>query len=78
MAYVDFKDLPRRTAFDKVLRDNTHNTAKNLKYDGHQRELVSMVFNFFDKNSTVANTSDVAIKSRIMSNQQLAEELNKM
>ena len=28
MAYGDFKDLPRRTAADKVLRDNAFNIAK--------------------------------------------------
>ena len=34
MAYGDFKDLPRRTASDKVMRDKTFNIAKNLRYDG--------------------------------------------
>ena len=32
MAYVDLKDVPRRTTADKVLRDKAFNTAKNLKY----------------------------------------------
>ena len=32
MAYGDFKDLTRRTASDKILRDNSFNTAKNTKY----------------------------------------------
>ena len=36
MAYGDFKDLTRRTAFDKMLHDKTFNIAKNLKYDGYQ------------------------------------------
>ena len=31
--YGDFKDLARRTASDKVLRDKTFNIAKNAKYD---------------------------------------------
>ena len=35
MAYGDFKDLNRRTAADKVLRDKVFNIAKNPKYDGH-------------------------------------------
>ena len=39
MAYGDFKDL----------RDKTFNIAKNLKYDGYQRGLASMVYNSFDK-----------------------------
>ena len=33
MAYGDFKDLARRTASDKVLRDKAFNIAKNSKYD---------------------------------------------
>ena len=44
MAYLDFKDLKRRTAFDKILRDKAFNIAKNLKYDGYQRGLASMVY----------------------------------
>ena len=47
MAYGDFKDLAKRTASDKVLRDKAFNIAKNLKYDGYQRGLASVVF--FDK-----------------------------
>ena len=48
MAYVDFKDLTRRTAFDKILRDKPFNIAKNPKYDGYQGGLASMVYKFFD------------------------------
>ena len=33
MAYRDFKDLTRRTASDKILRDKAFNIAKNPKYD---------------------------------------------
>ena len=50
MAYGDFKDLARRTASDKISRDKAFNIAKNPKYDGYQRGLASMVYNFFDKN----------------------------
>ena len=39
MVYGDFKDLPRRIAADKVLRDKAFNFAKNPKYYGYQREL---------------------------------------
>ena len=49
MAYGDFKDLKRKTASDKILRDKTFNIAKNPKYDGYQRGLASMVYKFFDK-----------------------------
>ena len=31
-AYGDFKDLAKRTASDKILRDKAFNTAKNPKY----------------------------------------------
>ena len=34
MAYGDSKDLSRRTAPDKLLRDKAFNIAKNPKYDG--------------------------------------------
>ena len=34
MAYGDFKDLARRTAYDKVLRDKAFNIAENPKYYG--------------------------------------------
>ena len=33
MTYIDFEDLNRRTAADKVLRDKTFNIAKSSKYD---------------------------------------------
>ena len=49
MTYGDFKDVAKRTAADKVLRDNTFNIAKNPKYDGYQKGLASMVYNFFDE-----------------------------
>ena len=49
MADGDFTDLTRRTTSDKILHNNTVNIAKNYKYDGYQRGLVSMVQNIFDK-----------------------------
>ena len=57
MAYGDFKDLKRRTASNKILRDKAFNIAKNPKYDGYQRGLASMVYNFFDKKSTGAGVN---------------------
>ena len=72
MAYYDFKDLLRRTNSCKILRDKAFNIDKNPKYDGYQRGLASMVYKFFHK-----NTSRDAIKSEIMPNKQLAEELHK-
>ena len=70
MTFADFKNLARRTASDKVLRDKVFNIAKNPKYDGYQSGIASMVYKFFDK-----NTFDGAIKST--PNEQLAEELQK-
>ena len=72
MAYGDFKDLNRKTAADKVLRDKAFNIAKNAKYDGYQRGLASMVYIFFEKKS-----SSSGIKNENISNKQLAEELHK-
>ena len=48
MAYGDFKDLTRRTASDKILRDKASNIAKDVKYDGYQRGLASIIYNFLD------------------------------
>ena len=70
MAYGDFKDLPKKTASDKVLRDKAFNIAKSPKYDEYKRGLASMVYKCFDK-----RTSGGAIKS--MENQQLANDLYK-
>ena len=50
MGYRDFKDLTKRTASDKILRNKAFDIAKNLKYDGFQRGLASMVYNFLNKN----------------------------
>ena len=49
LAYGYFKDLNRRTFADKVLQHKAFSIAKNLKYDGYQRGLASMVYNSFDK-----------------------------
>ena len=62
MAYGDFKDLPRRKASNKLLRDKAFSIAKNQKCNGYPRGLASMVFNFFDKRS-----SSGTVKSEIMS-----------
>ena len=72
MAYGDFKDLTRRTASDKILRDKAVNIVKNLKYNGYQRGLASMVHKFFDK-----NISGSGIKNENILNKELAEELYK-
>ena len=57
IACRDFKDLTRRTASNKILRDTvvhwlyvlimSFNIAKNPKYDGYRCELASMVCKLF-------------------------------
>ena len=47
IAYGYFKDLAKRTASDKLLRDKAFNIAKNPKYDEYQRGLSSMLYKFF-------------------------------
>ena len=79
-AYRDFRDLARRTASDKVLRDKVFKIAKSPKCDEYQSELASMVFRFFDKKSVFLADKAIFVspgKSEIMSNQQLAEQLHK-
>ena len=64
MAYGDFKDLAKRTAADKVLRNKAFNIAKDPKYDGYQSGLASGVANKYTIKSTPQN-------------EQLAGELHK-
>ena len=92
MAYGDFKDLKRRTASHKILRDNGFNIAKNPKYDGYQKRLASMVHKFFDKKSASLtdksvsgsdivnndNDNDDDDNDDIKQNLQLAKELHKL
>ena len=75
MAYGDFKDLAKRTAADKVLRNKAFKIARDQKYDGYQRGLTSMVFELFDKKSKGSGHSlQVATNNE---NIQLADELHK-
>ena len=71
MAYGDFKDLPKRTAADKVVRDKAFKIASDQKYDGYQRGLAPMVYKFFDKKS---QGSGLASNKE---NVQLANKLHK-
>ena len=73
MAYGDYEYLTKRTDSDKILGDKAFNIAKNLKYDGYQRGLASMVYKSFDK-----KTSGSSIQNEdIISNKELAEKLYK-
>ena len=78
MAYGDFKDLAKRTAADKVLRDKAFKIASDQKYDGYQRGLASMVYKFFDKKSQgsgLPNNNNNNNNNK--ENMQLADELHK-
>ena len=93
MSSGEFKDLPRRTASDKLLRDKAFHSAKNLKYEGYQRGLALMTYKFFDESSldmraqseilatrstfTGSNTSGDVFKNENMLHQKLSKELHK-
>ena len=80
IAYGDFKDLERRTASYKVLRDKSFNVAKNPTFDGYQRGLASMVYKCFDKRSTGSGANDKIKQNQLpldLATHQLAEELHK-
>ena len=70
MAYSKPRDLAKRTQSDKVLRNKAFKIASDPKYDGYQRGLASMVYNYFDKRSS---GSGVDAKP----NYQLTNELQK-
>ena len=72
IAYGDFKDLDRRTQSDKVLKDKAFKIESNLKYNGYQPGLASMVYKFLIK-----KTKGAGVKNEIKENQQLANELHK-
>ena len=69
-AYGKSKDLARRTESDKVLLDKAFKFVSNPKYDGHKKELASMVNMFFDKKSSGSGVATVP-------NYQLANELHR-
>ena len=94
MASGRSKDLDRTTAADKLFGNKVFNIAKNSKYDGYQRGTALMTYKLFDKkysdtntlgglvarahSKTLAMQNKSTIKSEIMSNQQLAEDLHKL
>ena len=65
MVYGDFKDLTRRTASEKILRDNAFNIAKDPKYARCQRGFAGK------------KTSGGTVKNENISNKELAEKLHK-
>ena len=79
-AYADYKDLLNRARADKVLRDRAYEIASDNKYDGYQRGVASMVYNFFDKKSSGSGRRKVNRKKTGFiseSSVKLADELHK-
>ena len=72
MHYGEIKDLSRRTASNKILRNKAINIAKNLKYGGYQRGITSMVYKCFDKKSLGSGFENENISSK-----ELPEEYHK-
>ena len=63
------------------MRDKAFNIAKNLKYNGYQRSLASVVYKFLDikTSATHANKfTGCTVKNKIMQNKELPEELHKL
>ena len=48
-AYSDSKDFAERPILDKILKGRAYKLAISRNYDGYQRALASMVYEFFDK-----------------------------
>ena len=63
------KDLPTRTAADKVLRDKAFAIAQDQSKDGYQRSLATMVYKFFDRKVQGSGLNST--------NEDLANELHK-
>ena len=74
-AYADNKDLLNTTRADKILRGKAYTTASNPLYDGYQRGLTSMVYNFFG--SKVYSPDINTVGSGFNENMKLANELHK-
>ena len=47
--WIGSKTYLKKTALDKILRDKAFDIAENLKHDGYQRDVLSTLYNFFDK-----------------------------
>ena len=80
MAYDEYKDLARRAASDKVLRDKAFDIAKNPKHDIYQRGLASMIYKFFNKKTpggVIKNEIKQNVRPLDLAMQQLAEESHK-
>ena len=84
-AYAKYKDVENRIISDQKLRNSAYDIASNPKYDGYQRGLASMVYQFFDSKvapfdkKTMSGKGNAKHSSleRTGNNKFLAEELHK-
>ena len=74
--YADHKNLINRTKSDKVLRDKAYEIASNPEYNGYQRGLASMMYNFFHKKSMGSGVKKLKDTTK-SSSSILADELHK-
>ena len=73
MPWVGFKNLSRRTASDKILRDKVFNIAKTPKYDGYWRGFASMLCKSSNKKTSATRANKLAgsgIKNEKITNYQ--------
>ena len=75
MAYNKFKDLEKRAQSVVVFKNKALKIASNLKCNGYERGLASMVYRFFDKKSKGAGLKK--LRGFFSQNSQLADELYK-
>ena len=52
MAYNKYNDLEKRTQSDRLLKNKAFKIAIDPRYDGYERSLASMIYRFFDKESS--------------------------
>ena len=84
-AYAKYKDVENRLISDQKLRNSAYDIASNPKYDGYQRGLARMVYNFFDSKVASLDKKTMSGKSnakhssleRTGNNKILADELHK-
>ena len=70
------KDLEKRTQSDIVLKNKALKIGSNPKYNGYERGLASMVYNFFDKKLNGSGLKEN--QGNFFQNSQLANELHKL
>ena len=75
----DFEDLIIIITSDQILRNKAFNIAKNLQYDGYQRGLASMIYKYFDQETSggAATQNKFVFQYKNISKKRLAEELYK-